>query len=71
MVQFTLFVVPCSILLMIGLISSNYWLSLVAGSLDTFLVIALIVKIGRIDKEKIDTTWTTNERAELEHQIKE
>jgi hypothetical protein len=56
---------------MIGLISSNYWLSLVAGSLDTFLVIALIVKIGRIDKEKIDTTWTTNERAELEHQIKE
>ncbi len=62
MVQLTWFVVPCSILLMISLISLNYLLSLVAGSLDAFLVIALIVKIGTIDKERIGTTWTTKKR---------
>jgi hypothetical protein len=59
MVQLTWFVVPCSILLVIGLISYNYFVSLVAGILDAFLIIALSIKIGTINKEKIDATWTT------------
>ncbi len=71
MVQLTWFVVPCSILLMIGLISFNYLLSLIAGFLDAFLIIALSIKIGTIDKGKIDATWTTNKRAEMERKIKE
>jgi hypothetical protein len=71
MVQLTWFVVPCSIVLMIGLISVNYLLSLVAGALDAFLVIALSIKIGSVDRGKIDVTWTTKERAEIDQQIKE
>jgi hypothetical protein len=71
MVQLTWFVVPCSILLVIGLISYNYFVSLVAGILDAFLIIALSIKIGTINKEKIDATWKTVKRAEIEHQIKE
>jgi len=54
MVQLTLFVIPCSILLMISLILSNYWLSLEVGSLDAFLIIALFIKIDKIDNKKID-----------------
>jgi hypothetical protein len=71
MVQLTWFAVPCIILLVISLISFNYWLSLVTGSLYAFLIIALIVKIGMINNEKIDSTWKTKKIAELEHQIKE
>jgi len=71
MVQLTWFVVPCSIVLMIGLISFNYLLSLVAGSSDAFLIIALSIKIGKIDKGKIDATWITTKRVDIEHQIKD
>jgi hypothetical protein len=71
MVQLTWFVAPCSILLMIGLISFNYWLSLVAGTLDALLITALSIKIGTVDKDKIDITWTIKKRAEMDHQIEE
>jgi len=54
MVQLTWFALPCSIIFLVSLISSNYWLSLVTGSFNAFLSIALIVKVGTIDKEKID-----------------
>jgi hypothetical protein len=53
------------------LISFNYLLILVVGSLDAFLIIALSLKIGTVDKEKIDATWTTKKRAEIEHQTKD
>jgi hypothetical protein len=56
---------------MIGLISFNYLLSLVAGSSDAFLIIALSIKIGKIDKGKIDATWITTKRVDIEHQIKD
>jgi hypothetical protein len=56
---------------MIGLISFNYLLSLVAGALDAFLIIALSIKIGTVDKGKIDITWTTKKRADIDQQIKE
>jgi len=39
---------------MISLILSNYWLSLEVGSLDAFLIIALFIKIDKIDNKKID-----------------
>jgi len=70
MVQLTWFTIPCSILLLIGLISFNYWLSLVTGSLDAVLIIALVVKIGKINNKK-NSTWQTKKMAKIEHQIKE
>ncbi len=62
MVQLTWFTVPCTILLLIGLISFNYCLSLLTGCLDTFLIIALIVKIGKINDEK-NSNWKTKKTA--------
>jgi hypothetical protein len=56
---------------MVGLISFNYLLSLVAGALDAFLVVALSIKIGSVDRGKINVTWTTKKRADIDQQIKE
>ncbi len=66
MVQLTWFALPCSIIFLVSLISSTYWLSLVTGSLDAFLFVALIVKIGTAGKEKIDP-WIAKKTVELEH----
>ena len=71
MVQLTWFALPCSILFVFSVISFNYWLSIVAGSWAVFLIIALCIKIAKIDNKKIDTTGTTKKIFELEHQIKE
>lgn len=71
MVQLTWFALLCSILFVISVISFNYWLSTVVGSSGVFLIIALCIKIAKIDNQKIDTTWTTKKIVELEHQIKE
>jgi hypothetical protein len=70
MIQLTWFVVPCSIFLIISLVSFSYWLSLLASSLDAFLVIALLVKIGRIGKEKNGHAVENQIEKDIEHQIK-
>ena len=66
MVQLTWFALPCCIIFLVSLISSTYWLSLVTGSLDAFLFVALIVKIGTAGKEKIDPC-IAKKTVELEH----
>jgi len=54
MVQLTLFALPCAILFLISLVSFNYLLSIVVGSLGTLLIIALCIKINKINNTKID-----------------
>jgi hypothetical protein len=56
MVQLTWFVLPCTILFVISLISFNYWLSLTMGFLSAFLIIGLFIKVSKIDNKRIDTT---------------
>jgi len=56
MVQLTWFAVPCSILLLISLISFNYWLLLITGSADALLAIALCIKIDKTNNMKTDAT---------------
>ena len=57
MVQLTWFVLPCSILFLISLISFNSWLSPMMGFLSAFLIIGLCIKVNKIDNKKIDTIW--------------
>ena len=71
MVQLTMIALPYGILFLVSLILFNYWLSLAVGLLGVFLIIALCVKIDKIDHEKIDITWTTKKFVVLENQIKE
>ncbi len=66
MVQLAWFALPCSILFLISLISFNYWLSLAVGSLDAFLIIALCIKIDKINKKEIDPTGITMKIAEID-----
>ncbi len=54
MVQLTWFILPCSILFLVGFISFYYWLSIVAGSFGVSLIIGLCVKVNKIDNKKID-----------------
>jgi hypothetical protein len=59
MVQLTWFVLPCSILFFVGVLSFYYWLSILAGSLGAFLVVGLCIKVNKIDNKKIETIGGT------------
>jgi hypothetical protein len=66
MVQLTWFVLPCSILFLISLISFNSWLSLMMGFLSAFLIIGLCIKVNKIDNKKNETTWLIEKMSNTE-----
>ncbi len=54
MIQLTWFILPCTILFLVSVISFYYWLSILAGSLGVFLIVGLCIKVNKIDNKKID-----------------
>lgn len=60
-----------ALLFVVSLIWFNEWLSIIAGLLGMFLVVALALMLDNIDETKTEHKWVVRRMSTLEEEIKE